>query len=258
MRITTLIENNGNGLYAEHGLSLYLEIGHRKLLFDAGQSGHFADNAEKMGIDLSAVDTAILSHGHYDHGNGLIRFLKENQAAKIFASRYAFDSYFNKEDRDIGLDAALHNCPRFVYIQEPVDLGDGITVMTAPENAENWPMDHCGLKVRRKGGLLPDDFRHEIYLLIQEKGKRICITGCAHKGILNILSWFDPDVLIGGFHLKALPADSDALHKTAEIMAQKPRQYYTGHCTGQDQYVTLKKVLGNRLHSISSGTIIDL
>ena len=51
MKIWTLMENTAcSGLAAEHGLSLYIETGTHKILFDAGQSGAFADNAEKMGI----------------------------------------------------------------------------------------------------------------------------------------------------------------------------------------------------------------
>ncbi len=62
MKLWTLLENTScqENLRAEHGLSLYLETGDRRILFDAGQSGIFAENAEKLGIDLSRVDTVIL------------------------------------------------------------------------------------------------------------------------------------------------------------------------------------------------------
>ena len=63
MRVSVLIENTARkpGLTAEHGLSLYIETGTLRLLFDTGATGAFAENAVKMGVDLSKVDGLILS-----------------------------------------------------------------------------------------------------------------------------------------------------------------------------------------------------
>ncbi len=92
MRIVTLLENSAfrEDLSCEHGLSLYIETCGKKILFDAGQSGTFACNAEKLGIDLAGVELAVLSHGHYDHGGGLAEFLKINQTAPVYLHRDAF------------------------------------------------------------------------------------------------------------------------------------------------------------------------
>ena len=56
---------------------------------------------------------------------------------------------------------------------------------------------------RRGGKLIPEDFRHEQYLIVHEKGRRIVFSGCSHRGILNIAHWLKPDVLIGGFTSKS-------------------------------------------------------
>ena len=90
MKLTVLTENTSRyGLPAEHGLSLYIEANGRKMLFDMGQTGLFAENAQALGIDLSLVEFAVISHGHYDHGGGLKRFLEMNSKAPVYISSRA-------------------------------------------------------------------------------------------------------------------------------------------------------------------------
>ena len=116
MKLYTLMENTTcrPDFDAEHGLSLYIETDRHRLLFDIGQSGTFADNAEKLGVDLAAVDCAVLSHGHYDHGGGLKRFLEINDHAPVYLNRNAFGEYYHGPDRYIGLDTQLKKSGRLI------------------------------------------------------------------------------------------------------------------------------------------------
>lgn len=120
MKIWTLLENTTcrEDLHPEHGLSLYIETDRRRILFDMGQSSAFAENAVKMGVDLSAVDTAILSHGHYDHGGGIGQFLRCNDRAPVYISRYAFEPHYNASGKYIGLDSDLQSSGRLVFTEE--------------------------------------------------------------------------------------------------------------------------------------------
>ena len=76
MRITALMENTApeGALRCEHGLALHIEHGGKRYLLDAGATGALLDNAAALGIDLAAVDAAVLSHGHYDHAGGFPAF----------------------------------------------------------------------------------------------------------------------------------------------------------------------------------------
>lgn len=66
MKVTALVENTSRaGLPVEHGLSLHIRLDDGwQILFDMGQRRLFADNAERLGIDLADVDLAVISHGH--------------------------------------------------------------------------------------------------------------------------------------------------------------------------------------------------
>ena len=257
MRITTLIENTTEcGMPVEHGLSLYIETERHTLLFDMGQTSLFAENAERLGIDLRKVDLAILSHGHYDHGGGLRRFLEVNDRAPVYLHRFAFEPHYNGTEKYIGLDVSLQSSDRLIFTEGVTKIDSGITLYDCNDRQQRWDFGSGGLNMEQDGRFVPDDFRHEQVLLLEEKGKRVLISGCSHKGILNIAEWFRPDVLIGGFHFSKLPLD-ETLQSYAEEMSRYPTTYYTCHCTGVEQYRFMKRFVKD-LQYLSTGKTIVL
>lgn len=257
MKITVLTENTSAcGLSCEHGLSLYIETNDKKILFDAGQSDLFADNAKALGVDLSAVDYAVLSHGHYDHSGGLKRFLALNDHAPVYLSCYAFETHLNAVGKDIGVDPMLKDNDRLIMTDGTVNITETIILRSAQEIPTRIDFGSAGLSVRRGGKTLPDDFRHEQYLLIGEDDKTVLFSGCAHKGIINIVDHFKPDVLFGGFHFMKMPLDN-TLRGYAERLDMYDSAYYTCHCTGIEQYAFIEPYIRN-LHYISAGDVIEM
>ena len=258
MKITALTENTSvrEDLGSEHGLSLFIETAETALLFDMGQSALFAENARKLGIDLREAEMAVLSHGHYDHGGGLRTFLALNDRAPVYLSRYAFDEVFNAEGKYIGLDPALKNEPRLVFTGEEKALSRCLHLYGCNGRERTYPLDSAGLTALRDGRRIPDDFRHEQYLLIEEHGTRVLISGCSHKGIRDLLLWFRPDVLVGGFHLMKT-APGDELEPYHQALASFGAELFTCHCTGEAQFRYLKERMEN-LHYLSTGQSIVL
>ncbi len=255
MKITALTENTSkNNLPSEHGLSLYIETENNTILFDTGQSGLFSENAKKLGLDLSSVDIMVLSHGHYDHGGGIKEFLKLNKTAPVYMSKYAFEPHYNGE-RYIGLDETIDR-ERIVFTDGVTKIGEGLTLYSCNEREKLEDFGSFGLNMLQNEKLVPDDFRHEHYLLIEENGKRVLFSGCSHKGIINIESWFKPDVLVGGFHLSKLDL-GEKLKACAEKLTAFDTEYYTCHCTGVEQYEFMKKYM-NRLGYICTGDTIEI
>ena len=259
MKITTLIENTSlrEDLASEHGLSLYIETATHNILFDTGQTGAFADNAKKLGIDLQKVDICILSHGHYDHGGGLQRFLEINDHAPVYLSRHAFGEYFSS-GKYIGLNPALEGNPRLIPVSDVLEPADGITLCSCNDLVRPFSFGVFGQSVRQNGIHTDDPYLHEQYLLLKEDGKKIVFSGCSHKGMLNILSWFQPDVFFGGFHFIRMDPSGRELQDAVRKLNTFPTRYFTGHCTGQEQYAVLKDALGDRLDYLHTGTVISL
>lgn len=262
MRITVLTENTTclEGLVPEHGLSLYIETGTHKILFDMGQSDLFLTHAKALGVEIADVDVAILSHGHYDHGGGLAAFLAANKNAPVYVNENAFQPHYRKDGSYIGLDAALMGHKRLVSVGECHRIDGTLSLFACNTREKPYGLDTAGLGMERDGAIVPEDFRHEQYLLITEGEKRVLISGCSHKGILNIVDWFAPDVLVGGFHLnKNDPAGKGraVLDRTAAQLLAGNTRYYTCHCTGLPQYEYLKSKMGDRLGYLACGAVVE-
>lgn len=116
MKLSVLMENTARSseFFREHGLSLFVETENRRILFDMGQTDRFAENATRMHVPLETAELAVLSHGHYDHGGGLKRFLQLNRHAPVYVSPYAFEPHFSGPEKDIGLDRSLQGEPRLI------------------------------------------------------------------------------------------------------------------------------------------------
>ncbi len=258
MKIVSLLENTAfsDRVKSEHGLSLYIETASRKILFDMGQTDLFYENALNLGIDLKEIDFAILSHGHYDHGGGLRKFLEINKKSPVYISIFAFGNHFHGDSRYIGLDAELKENKRIVFTENEFEIDSTITLFSCNNKERKHNLGSFGLTREENGKFIPDDFRHEQYLLIEESGKRYLISGCSHKGILDITEWFSPDFLIGGFHFSSLPLD-DKLVSFAEYLDSFPTEFYTCHCTGTAQYEFMKNHM-KKLHYLSCGDSISI
>lgn len=258
IRVTSLVENTtkDSKFETEHGLSLYIETPNHHILFDMGQSDLFAKNAQKLGIDLTKVDIAILSHGHYDHGGGLKTFLEINQTASVYLNEFAFEPHYHGNERYIGLDTSLLHHERLIFTNDLTTIDTGLTLYTCNNCEKQYHLGSFGLTLKQNDVFLPDDFRHEQYLLIEEQGKRILISGCSHKGIMDITQWFQPNVLIGGFHFSKLPLDA-TLMEYAKYLDTFDTDFYTCHCTGIMQYEFMKTYM-NRLDYLPCGETIKI
>ena len=150
MKIISLVENTtvNYDIEAEHGLSLYIESKNYKILFDMGQTDLFLKNAKKLGVDLSQVDIAILSHGHYDHGGGLEEFLKINKKAYVYVSQYAFDTYYNGKEKYIGLNPSLKDNRRLIFTNGKVEVEEGITLYHCNDRVKRYDLGSFGLNVK--------------------------------------------------------------------------------------------------------------
>jgi len=104
-KVITLVENavtqSSKKLIGEHGLSFYIEAGDRRILFDTGQDSALAHNAKVLGIDLSQLDSVVLSHGHYDHSGGLRSLLGCNPDFTLYAHPDVFGEKVKGADKKL-------------------------------------------------------------------------------------------------------------------------------------------------------------
>ena len=270
MKIMNLIENTEGvpGCLFEHGLCFYVETEKHRLLMDLGPSASVLENAVRLGVDLKTVDTVILSHGHDDHGGGILPFAKLNPNAKIYLQESAFGEYYAardyKPDPDyIGLAPEIRALPQVVPVRGSLKIDEELFLFSGLKGRRDLPVSNGNLRKKEGGRLVPDDFVHEQCLVITERNRHVLFSGCAHNGILNILDRFEelfggaPDVVISGFHMMKKSAytekEQNVICSTAEKLKEYPTMFYTCHCTGLPAYDMMKEIMGGKIAYVHCG-----
>lgn len=273
MLIKTLVENTSisKDFGNEHGLSLYIETKKHKMLFDVGASEMFLQNAKKLDVNIADVDFLVISHGHYDHGGGLKVFLQENSTATVYLHQQAFEKHYALHSTGkpelIGLDADLKRNSQIVFTSDEYSIDKGVWLFSNITQKEPRPKSNSGLLTEHNGQMTEDTFAHEQNLVVEEGGKTLLVTGCAHNGIINILEHFHmlkgrmPDYVIGGFHLSSRSGgneDSDMIDRIGKHLMGTKAKFYTCHCTGIEAYERLKSAMGDNIDYLSAGSAITI
>ena len=275
MKITSIIENTSNtGLPVEHGLSLYIQLENgQNVLFDMGQSSLFAENASRLGLCIADVDTAIISHGHYDHGGGLSTFLRLNEKANVYIHKDAFMPHYSLRQgsgqalretglRYIGIDKELQTGKQIILCGSQTQISEDMKLFAEVQGSCCCPYGNKLLFGPNKED--NDDFIHEQNLIIEEGDNVVLFAGCAHKGIINILRKAEevigrkPTHVLAGMHLVKSGLDEEAetsfIHALAnELASYKQTKFYTMHCTGEQQFLKLKEIMNTQIEYLSCG-----
>lgn len=258
-RFTILSDNTAvSPLQEEHGFSVLLEIDGSFVLFDTGR-GALLLNAPLLGVDLSLVNSIVLSHGHYDHTDALSSVLSVTPNASVYASEFVFADHYSMStgtSRKIGLSdenrqkmnslptEQLHLFSGTTKLTNILSLSEGIS----REDSLEFPSP---LLFADSASTIPDTMPDEVVLwFITEKGL-VILTGCCHAGVINTCEHVKKEVpgvpiyaLIGGFHLSGV---SDIrLESTASyIEAQNIAVVVPCHCTGKKETALLENRLGS-------------
>lgn len=278
VKVTVLSENTsgpGEGLLAEHGLSLYIEKDEHRILFDTGQASPvLVNNANKLGVDLKTIDAIVISHGHSDHAGGLAAVLGITKRdlpvyvhPLVFEDKYSLQRGADGGDilRDIGVrytrgylesyGAQFQIATESREIFSDVLLTGQIPRITPFENTTTR------LRVRRDGELIPDHVLDEHSIIIRTDNGLILLLGCCHPGLINTIEYATQltgetrfAAIIGGTHL--MFHTEERLQQTLEALGKYDIGLIgTSHCTGSKANALIRAQFGDRFKEFNVGTV---
>lgn len=272
MRATVLVDNIKNEeleAAGEWGLAIYIEHEGKKILLDTGSSDLFVTNARKLGISLEQVDFAVLSHAHCDHGGGMKEFFQENSQATMYLQKSCGEDCYYKKlfvRSYVGLPKNILKTfrNRITYVEGKKEVCDRVYLVPHTTEGLEKLGKRDNMYRKTKWGLRPDDFSHEHSLVIDTDRGLVIFNSCSHGGAVNIIrevrqAFPHKEVygLIGGFHLFGKPADY-VRQLGQEIKDTGISYVCTGHCTGKHAYKVLKEELGDTLHQLQVGLVIEV
>jgi 7,8-dihydropterin-6-yl-methyl-4-(beta-D-ribofuranosyl)aminobenzene 5'-phosphate synthase len=267
------------GLMAEHGFSALVSVRSgsttTSVLFDAGLSPDaMVTNADRLGIDLSALNAVVLSHGHFDHAGGLAglagRLGRRSMPMVVHPlvwtrRRLALPGGSPQEWPTLSKRALTGEGFDVVERRQPSLLLNGCVLITGEVDRttdfeHGMPPTH---QRRSDSTWEPDPLvLDDQALVVHVRGKGLLvITGCAHAGAVNIVRHAQRltaiprlHALLGGLHLSG-PYFAPSIAPTVEALtALAPDLLGPGHCTGWQAQHTLAAALPDSWIQSSSGT----
>ena len=284
LRVTTLstmlTELRGVG---EWGYAALIEADGHALLFDTGaRPDTVLTNAAELGIDLSNVETVLLTHNHWDHTGGLTTLRRELRPGNDKAVRTAHvgAGIFLPRHLDEAAAGKMPPIPpellidvrevrktyeslggRFVVHDERYELHPGVWI-TGPiprmHPEKNWTPF---MRIEQEGELVEDTIPEDQALVINTPRGLVIVSGCGHAGIVNTMEYArritgqeSVHAVLGGFHL--ISASDQQIAWTGNKMHEFGVQHVQGaHCTGINPVATLREAVDLTRQTTAVGAV---
>lgn len=277
MKLTVLLDNNtfiDQYYLGEPGVSYFIEVDGKKVLFDVGYSDAFLTNAQKAGVELKDTDFVVLSHGHLDHTRGLpylVSYLQNNdqgekntKKATLVTSPVTFTSRKIKGIREIGPNMTADSLSEVFELKlsaSPVFITENLVYLGEIPRVTSFEADKPLGKIVTDRGEKPDFLLDDSALVYRSKPGLVIITGCSHSGICNIVEHAkkvmkDDRILdiVGGLHL--LDPSKPKLSGTLDYLKDlKPKTLHACHCTDLRSKIALANVV--KLEDVGSGMVLE-
>lgn len=265
-------------ILAEHGFSALVKATTNDkthtLLFDFGFSENgAAQNASTLGVDMTEVEAAALSHGHSDHTGGMEKLValigKHDIPFIVHPAAFKSPRYlkyaeelkinFPKLTREMfqkaGLSVVETEKPYLIMDDTILFLGE---IPRVTDFEKGFPIAHWLKDGRELWDAIEDDT--SVVMNLKDKGL-VIISGCAHAGIINTINYATTvtginkiHAVMGGFHLSG-PMFEDRIERTSqELQKLHPTYVIPMHCTGRKAIMEIEKQMPEQFILNMAGT----
>ncbi|NNM17915.1 MAG: MBL fold metallo-hydrolase [Croceitalea sp.] len=280
-------------LTKDFGFSCVTNYNGKTILFDAGSNADiFKHNSDALGIDLEKIDVVVVSHGHFDHLNGLDHLLKINPNVKIY---FPFDIFwgapvpFDATGQEAQIKDSLpvhmqyfdggptkftvNQTGRFwnaniEFIKASQEIAPGLSLIATQSQYMGYFSCYPGK------GFVEGQFDHamdackntnlpELSLSMKTAKGQVVLVGCSHTGIENIatetraITKDTIELIYGGFHM--LPFNREQTIQLASLLKNelKVKRVAPAHCTGHLAFKILNDIYGEDYVFAGLGTTIS-
>lgn len=276
IKLTVLVENYipySMGLKGEHGFSVLIQKNNSSYLFDTGQFGTCVDNALTLGCDLRDVNKILLSHGHYDHSGGLETVVKAiGHPVEIIGHSSIYDKKYAvtkdhgakfigiKTDRTY-LESTLN--AKFNLQDGFYEVDDGVWLTGEVPLSNDFEVMPAYLQVENEGSLCKDQLSDDNSVVIDTERGLVVIFGCAHRGMVNILTYVKKVLgkkiyaIMGGTHL--FDAKPEHIGFVKQFLRKESIQLFApAHCTGIEKIIEFTKDFPEITKPAYCGTVFEI